>query len=74
MTFHESYGTLPHFTLTLIRRYNVSPADFDLMTDLLGFDAWIPSDGVNVGRPDWSVIDDHIISNSETGMYRPCFF
>lgn len=74
MTFHESYGNLPKSTLRLVRKHNVSPADFDMMLDLLGMDAWVPSDGVNVGRPDWSVIDDHIVSNSETGMYQPRFF
>ena len=69
MTFHEFYGNLPKSTLRLIKKYNVSPADFDLMADLLGFDAWTPGVGA-----DWSVIDDHIVSNSETGMYRPRFF
>ncbi len=69
MTFHESYGNLPKSTLALIRKNNVSPADFDLMTDLLGVDAWAPGSGA-----DWSVIDDHIVSNSETGMYRPRYF
>lgn len=61
MTFHESYGRLPESTLALIRRFNVSPADFDLMT----YDSLVP---------DWDEIDEHIISHSETGMYRPRFF
>lgn len=69
MTFHESYGDLPTKTLRLIRKFNVSPADFDCMTDVLGFDAYSPG-----GVIDWSVIDTHIVSNSETGMYRPRFF
>lgn len=74
MTFHESYGTLPKSTLALIRKYNVSPADFDMMCDLLGFAAWVPATVRLDGEPDWSVIDEHIVSNSETGMYRPRFF
>lgn len=68
MTFHESYGTLPVKTLRLIRKYNVSPADFDLITDILGLAAYSAM-GI-----DWSVLDEHIVSNSETGMYRPRFF
>lgn len=69
MTFHESYGELPKGTLSIIKRYNVSPADFDLMTDLLGFEAYYGN-----GKIDWTVINDHIVSNSETGMYQPRFF
>lgn len=69
ITFHESYGTLPKSTLRLIKKYNVSPADFDYMTDMLGIDAW-----TLVLGPEWSKIDEHIVSNSETGMYRPRFF
>ena len=69
MTFHESYGNLPTKTLRLIRKHNVSPADFDIMTDILGFDAYQPG-----GIIDWSVIGDHIVSNSEMGMYRPRSF
>lgn len=68
MTFHESYGTLPKSTLRLIRKFNVSPADYDFImmesSRIFGED----------GEVDWSVIDEHIVSNSETGMYRPTFF
>lgn len=75
MVFHESYGNLPTKTLRLIRKYNVSPADFDLMTDLLGFDAWLPAgDERPVGEADWSVIDRHIESNSDKGYYIPRTF
>jgi hypothetical protein len=56
MTFDEYYGNLPVKTLRLIRKYNVSPADFDLMTDLLG-------------NGTWAGIDEHIVSNSERGYY-----
>lgn len=69
MTFHESYGNLPVKTLRLIRKHNVSPADFDMMTDLLGNVAYQGN-----GVIDWSVIDDHITSNSWNGYYRPKFF
>ena len=90
MTFHESYGSLPLKTLRLIRKYNVSPADFDQMTDLLGLSAWVTMSAEETctvcGQPDncgdcdhtpgadWSEIDNHIVSNSDTGMYRPQFF
>lgn len=76
MTFHESYGHLPKSTLRLIKKHNVSPADFDMMTDMLGFDAWVWSiETPDIpGYIDWSIIDDHIVSNSETGMYQPRFF
>lgn len=72
MTFNEYYGKLPVKTLRLIRKYNVSPADYDLMLDLLN--PWIDGDDSMPGRPDWDAIDQHIVSNSETGMYRPRFF
>lgn len=61
MTFHESYGNLPKTTLRLVKRYNVSPADFDMITDILGF-------------MEWSDINLHIIENSPNGYYVPrCF-
>ena len=69
MTFHESYGNLPTKTLRLIRKHNVSTADFDELTDILGFDAYRPG-GIIV----WSVIDKHIIDNSQRGYYQPKFF
>lgn len=61
MTFHECYGNLPVKTLRLIKRNNVSPSDFDFMLDQFSLN-------------DWSQVDDHIVSNSDTGMYRPRFF
>lgn len=72
MTMNENYGTLPVLTLNLIRRFNVSPADYDLMLDILN--PWIDGDDENHGRPDWDAINNHIVSNSETGMYRPRFY
>lgn len=72
MTFHERYGNLPTRTLRLIKKFNVSQSDYDLMLDLLN--PWIDGDDSMHGRPDWDAIDNHIVSNSETGMYRPRFF
>ncbi len=62
MTFHESFGNLPENTLRLVKRHNVSPADFDLMTDLLG-------------NTDWAEVNAHIRANlNENGMYVPRYF
>lgn len=72
MTFHESYGNLPVNILSLVKRFNVSPADFDMMLDLLGFEGIV--DGVHDAKTAWQAIGQHIVSNSETGMYRPRFF
>lgn len=69
MTYHEYYGYLPAKTMRLIRKYNVSPADLDMMTDILGFDAYQTG-----GIIDWSVIDQHIIDNSTDGYYQPKFY
>lgn len=38
MTFHESYGELPRKTLALINKFNVSPSDYDSLTDVYGDD------------------------------------
>lgn len=72
MCFHESYGNLPVETLTLIGQYNVSPADYDMMLDLLN--PWIDGDDSTPGRPDWQAINVHIIHNSPKGYYQPRFF
>lgn len=60
MTYHEYYGNLPAKTMRLIRKYNVSPADFDMMTDAFG--------------SAWAAIDKHIIDNSADGYYQPKFY
>lgn len=57
MVFDENYGNLPAKTLRLVKKYNVSPADLDLMTDLLG-------------SLTWAHVDQHIIDNSENGYYN----
>lgn len=38
MTFHESYGTLPVHILRMVRKFNVSPSDYDMLTDTFGTD------------------------------------
>lgn len=72
MTFHESYGTLPKNILRLIRRFNVSPADYDTMLDTLN--PWIDGDDSMPGRPDWDAVEAHIIDNSTNGYYTPRYF
>lgn len=61
MIFDENYGRLPSKTLALINKFNVSPADLDLMTDILG-------------NYDWPDIDKHIVDNSQKGYYIPQYF
>lgn len=62
MTFHESYGTMPTSTLRLIRRANVSPADWDGMLARWGYD-W------DDDLP-WSDVEYHIESHIVNGSYR----
>lgn len=64
MTFHESYGSLPKSTLRLVKKYNVSPADFDFMLDQ--FMGPVP-DG-------WRWVNSHIVENSPNGYYQPRYF
>lgn len=63
MTFHESYGRMPKSTLALIKRSNVSPADWDDMLARWGF-AWgdenLPFDA----------IENHITVHIVNGIYR----
>lgn len=62
MTFHESYGELRSDTLRLIRKYNVSPADYDRIVDVLG-------------APTWDEVNDLILSHSTDGYLRlPIYF
>lgn len=67
MTFHESYGNLPKSTLRLIKKFNVSPADWDYLNEMLANMHWD-------GSLTHEIIEQHIISNSETGIYNPRFF
>lgn len=61
--FHESYGTMPTTTLNLIKRSNVSPADWDMMLYRWGME-W--------NNPDlpWDAIEQHIITHTVKGSYR----
>lgn len=56
MTFHESYGELPAGILRLIKEYNVSPADYDLIVECAG--------------TDWVFIRYHILTYSTNGYYN----
>jgi len=64
MVFDENYGNLPNKTLRLVKKYNVSPADFDYMLDQF------------MGNVDdgWQWVDQHIVDNSPNGYYTPRFF
>jgi hypothetical protein len=64
MTFHESYGNLPKSTLRLIKRFNVSTADYDQILGSLGF-TW-DYDGI-----DFSAVNAMIEAGSSSGTYRP---
>lgn len=63
MIFHESYGTMPKSTLAVIRRCNVSPADWDGMLNRWGYE-W----GSHV-LP-FEQIEDHILVHTVNGSYR----
>lgn len=60
MTFHESYGELPVSTLRLIKRNNVSPADYEMLLYKFG--------NVDTHFPD---VEAFIREHSPDGMYRP---
>jgi hypothetical protein len=51
MIFHESYGYLPKSTLRLIKKHNVSPMDYQFLSEFYGddFDT-INADIVNFSR------------------------
>lgn len=73
MTFNENYGTLPRKTLALVRKYNVSPADFDQILDSLMFTS---EPGVDQSEgavaASWWDVDQFIIRSSESrGYYSP---
>lgn len=56
MTFDEYYGDLPVSTHRLVKKYNVSPADYSMIVDILGV-------------PTWKEIEEHILAHSEKGYY-----
>lgn len=59
MTFHEYYGELPKRTLSLIRKFNVSPSDYRDIED------WVQRTGAS-----WKDINDHILNMSPGGYYN----
>lgn len=56
MTFHESYGTLPARILKVVRQYNVSPADWDMIIGAVG--------------EDWNEVNAFILDNSTRGYFQ----
>lgn len=67
MTFHESYGELPKRVLTLIRRYNISPADYDQILNAFGY-VYGDSD------IDWTSVVTYIEAATVSGIYRPSMY
>lgn len=63
MTFHESYGHLPKSTLTLIRKHNVSPLDYDLILNACGH-SWGDED------IPFSTVNELITIHSSSGILR----
>lgn len=63
MTFHESYGELPSNLLRIVKRHNVSQADYDAVLASFGksySDSDIP----------WQDVLDFILTNVENGSFR----
>ncbi len=56
MTFDENYGELPKSTLRLIRKFNVTPAEYDLMTQHMCYT--------------FAEIEECILSRSVDGIFR----
>jgi hypothetical protein len=63
MTYHESYGSLRKDTLSVIRKSNVSPADYDDVLSAFGWD-WTSAD-IN-----WDAVNDFITANTHNGNFR----
>jgi hypothetical protein len=63
MTFDENYGTMPSNLLALIKRANVSPADWDSMLTRWGID-WFDE------HKPFNLIYLHIESHMVNGTYR----
>ena len=67
MTFDESYGPLPDVVLRDIRKFNVSPADYDTVLAHFGH-TW---QGAGLFTVDtWGQIHDFILSHSLDGYFR----
>lgn len=59
-TFHESYGELTRPLLSAIRKYNVSPSDYDYLVECYG--------------RDYAAITREIIAHSPGGNYSDYHF
>lgn len=57
MRFNEQYGMLPTNIDRMLKRFNVSPADYNALAEAFG--------------ADWASMRAHVVSHSKTGMYRP---
>ena len=56
MIFHESYGELPMSTLRLIKKHNVSPMDYQFLSEFYG--------------DDFGMINGDIVAFSRDGSFR----
>lgn len=65
LVFNEWYGELRQSTLNLVKKYNVSPADFDMLLD-----DWTD----NYGQTDWFGLNNTIRKRSPNGYYQPVLF
>lgn len=63
MTYNENYGELPDSTLRLIKKANVSPADWDMMLARWGY-SW-----GDTSLP-FAAIENHITVHMVNGSYR----
>lgn len=63
LVYNENYGDLPKTLLSLFRRSNVSPTDWDMMLSRWGF-SWGDKD-----LP-WEAIANHVTVHLVNGTYR----
>lgn len=66
--FHETYGEISHDMFVLVQENNVSPADYDMLTDVIAYDL-----GVKYNVDTFRIVENHIQYYSENGMYREPF-
>ena len=57
MAYDENYGIVPDVTMRMIKRYNVSPSDYDTLCVVFDHDV--------------AGMQAHIIQNSQKGYYNP---
>ena len=56
MTFHEYYGELPTYLLRAVRKYNVSPSDYDALMEAY--------------TRDYNAMHDAIVRYSPNGSFQ----